>query len=921
MTLRKKTLIIIGITLIGLIAILYGTSRTILLRSFSELETQNVNQNVKRALSVLSESIADLGRSTADWAAWDDTYAFIENANEDYIKTNLVDGTFSELRINLILFVNSSGEIIFGKGFDLIDNKELPIPKSFLEHLSAHQTLLQHLDIKSTKGIVLLPDGPLVLSSHPIVTSEDEGPIRGTLLMGRYLDSREIGHLAETLHLSLTIHQFEDSQTLPDLQTIKLPMLKESPVLIRPFNEHSVVGYALLNDIYGEPALVLRVDMPREIYKQAQTSLAYYLYSFIGLGLAFIMITLFILEKMVLSRLARLHSDVTSIGTSIDLYEGVSLPGKDEFSGLADRINGMLEALRESQRSLLESEERYRLLFEQSPIGISLTSPDEKVVSGNKAMESITGYSIEELKSINLADTYENPGDRKSLLEALRLYGSVVNFPVQLKRKDGTPYDALLNISRVHYPGGKDLFQEICIDVTERKKMEEALREKEKRYDLATRSGHVGVWDWNLKTSEIYLDPTLKAMLGYEDHEIRNHIDDWTQYVHPDDMELVMAEAKAHFDGLTPQYEVTHRMLHRDGSIRWFLARGTAIRDETGKPIRVLGTDTDITERKYAEDALKKAQEELELRVQERTTELSKANEELEAEITNRIRAEKALRESEERFRTLFEFAPDGYYLIDLEGTFIDGNKIAEKIVGYKKEELTGKSFLKLNLLAPGQIPGAAAALEKNRRGKPTGPDEFLLNRKDGTQVPVEISTLPVSFKGQTLVLSIARDITGRKETERVLKKREKELELKTRDLEEVNVALRVLLKKKEEDKKELEEKVLANVKEVVNPYVEKLKGSGLTQKQLAYTNILQSNLRDIISPFSRAVSSGYLNLTPMEIQVANLVKQGKTTKEISVLVNLSKDTIGFHRRNIREKLGIKGKKANLRTHLLSIPE
>jgi sensor domain CHASE-containing protein len=198
MTLRKKTLIIIGITLIALIAILYGTSRIILLRGFAELEKQSLGQNVERAKSMLFENLAALSSSTADWAAWDDTYEF---------------RTFSELRLNFMLFVNSSGHIVFGKGFDLNDKKEIPIPKSFLKHLSANQKIiLQYSDIKSTKGIVLLPDGPVLISSYPIVTSEEKGPIRGTLIMGRYLDSKEIKHLAETTHLSLTINQIKYAQ-------------------------------------------------------------------------------------------------------------------------------------------------------------------------------------------------------------------------------------------------------------------------------------------------------------------------------------------------------------------------------------------------------------------------------------------------------------------------------------------------------------------------------------------------------------------------------------------------------------------------------------------------------------------------------------------------------------------------------------
>jgi PAS domain S-box-containing protein len=142
---------------------------------------------------------------------------------------------------------------------------------------------------------------------------------------------------------------------------------------------------------------------------------------------------------------------------------------------------------------------------------------------------------------------------------------------------------------------------------------------------------------------------------------------------------------------------------------------------------------------------------------------------ELADENAERKRAEEELKNSEERLRILFEFAPDAYYLNDLKGNFIDGNKAAEEIIGYKKEELIGKNFLKLDLLPPGQISKAAWHLTRNALGRPTGPDEFVLNRKDGSQVTLEIRTFPVKTKGQVLVLGIARDITKRKKIEEQL--------------------------------------------------------------------------------------------------------------------------------------------------------
>ena len=131
--------------------------------------------------------------------------------------------------------------------------------------------------------------------------------------------------------------------------------------------------------------------------------------------------------------------------------------------------------------------------------------------------------------------------------------------------------------------------------------------------------------------------------------------------------------------------------------------------------------------------------------------------------------AEEGLKDSEERLKILFDYAPDAYYINDLKGNFVDGNKAAERVIGYKKEELIGKSFLKLNLLTLTEIPKAAKTLAKNIIGKPTGPDEFILNRKDNSKVIVEISTYPVKIKGKTLVLGIARDITERKKAEKAL--------------------------------------------------------------------------------------------------------------------------------------------------------
>jgi len=179
----------------------------------------------------------------------------------------------------------------------------------------------------------------------------------------------------------------------------------------------------------------------------------------------------------------------------------------------------------------------------------------------------------------------------------------------------------------------------------------------------------------------------------------------------------------------------------------------------------------------------------------------------------------------------------------------------------------------------------------------------------------------PRSQREEDFLTAVANTLAGiieLKQAQEVLRQRERELEVKARNLEEVNTALRVLLKRREADKTELEEKMMFNVKELIEPYLEKLKNSRLNERQEIYVNILESNLRNLVSPFSRKLSATYLGLTPTELQVANLVMHGNSTKDIAHILCLSTTTIESYRKTIRKKLGIRNRRTNLRTYLLS---
>lgn len=328
-------------------------------------------------------------------------------------------------------------------------------------------------------------------------------------------------------------------------------------------------------------------------------------------------------------------------------------------------------------------------------------------------------------------------------------------------------------------------------------------------------------------------------------------------------------------------------------------------------------------------------------------------------ELKERIRTEAILRHSEQLYRSLLESSPDPVVVYDIEGRATHVNPAFERTFGFERQELLGKP---IDFVPRENLPETRAAIESMLSGNIIQLFETKRLTKDGRMLDVQISSrlyadrdgkpagnivilrdisaakkveeelrryrdqLEELVAGRTAELAntntrLAREVEERKRAEEKLRKREVELKAQSHHLAEVNTALRVLLKQRDCDKKELADSVLSNVKELIGPYLDRLKKSHLSTDQSTLINILDSNLNSIISPFISRFSARNINLTPTEIRVANLVKEGKTNKEIAILLCLSKNTILFHRYNLRKKLGIKNKKINLQAHLMSFEQ
>jgi DNA-binding CsgD family transcriptional regulator len=203
-----------------------------------------------------------------------------------------------------------------------------------------------------------------------------------------------------------------------------------------------------------------------------------------------------------------------------------------------------------------------------------------------------------------------------------------------------------------------------------------------------------------------------------------------------------------------------------------------------------------------------------------------------------------------------------------------------------------------------------------------------LHKKKDGSIFPVHISASYFTLQGHQVVLVAARDITELKAAEEELKRhrdklealvqeRTRKLKAKSKAVEEFNVALKVLLRQVQEDKEDLEQRFIANVNRLVLPYLEKVRKSRLDQQQSSCLDIVRANINEIMSPFLHKAQM--LNLTPREIQVANLIKDGKTTKEIAEIIGVAPSAIDSYRNSIRMKLSLNKKKVNLQTYLQSL--
>ncbi|MEF3697660.1 sensor histidine kinase [Desulfolutivibrio sp.] len=481
MTLRATTTGIIFVIFTTLFALLYAVTHHNILSSFQILERKQVAESLGRAENGVQGELRGLDAVCEDWAAWDDTYAFIQQPNTAYISSNITGPALANLHLDMVLYYDEGGRLVLGKSHDGNWNITDALERD-VAHISPDSPLFLRRENSPRGGVIMLPDGPFLVVARPIRTSEKDGPIGGTLVMGRYLDAHREQALSLQLRTSVRFYRFADADLPRPLADVAASLRRSDEYQIVPENEDAIKGYALIRDIFGEPGLILEVESDRDMHRQGLITLRYNFISLAAIGLTFGLGMHYLVEKRILSRVTSLGAQIAAVRHDSQASRDIRVAGSDEITGLGTAIREMLAEMESAREKLAESE---------------------------------------------------------------------------------------------------------------------------KRYEMATRAAKVGVWDYDFTSGDLFLDPSLKTLLGYRDEDIENSLEAWLNLVDPEDRAVALEVTRDSHNERSAEVIREYRLRHKDGGTRWIMIRGLVQRDGAGTPVRFLGTGVDVTDLKLAEQSVR----------------------------------------------------------------------------------------------------------------------------------------------------------------------------------------------------------------------------------------------------------------------------------------------------------------------------
>ncbi len=358
-SLRWKISLLLAAVSVLLVVSTYAIEVGVVLPGFNQVEAAAVRDNLSRCLEAIRRDSEDLARFAIDWAAWDATWQYVEDLNSAYEQENLVTDTFRNNKLNLLLLAKPDGRIVWSRVYDLATGRDMPCA-DLIHSITrpGHRLMTVDSPQAAAAGVVRSECGLLIIAAHAIVTSKSEGPVRGVLMMGRFLDEAAVQELALRTRMSLSLWPLPDAALdAPDRAALS-HLDGEDAMYVHAADARILHGYTYLRDVTGEPIALLRTDLPRTISRRGVAAAHAATVSSLAGAAAVVGSMWLALRRMVIAPLTRVTEHAIRVGREGDLSARLELQRSDEIGTLAGEFDRMVQSLAEYRAQLLDTARR-----------------------------------------------------------------------------------------------------------------------------------------------------------------------------------------------------------------------------------------------------------------------------------------------------------------------------------------------------------------------------------------------------------------------------------------------------------------------------------------------------------------------------------------------------------------------------------
>ena len=394
MKIRTQMLLVSLAAIALVIGGLYIGADYYLLSGTEEIEQNSIIETDNQFLKLLEYDLHHLSVMTTDWGYWDDTYIFMDDLNQEYIDSNLVDSTFYGTGLNVILYFFPNGTYAYGKAYDLMADTEVPVPASLLEDIQIRKLIGTGSLLRKSTGLIDTDEGPMAIAAVPILTSDEFGPMRGSLVMGYYLGDAHIQKLSEYMPSPVEIYSLGDSAAFAGLPQDTLKSYNDR-VWIATEGTDTIDSVFVIDDIFGEKAFYGRTSMDRDIYRLGLTAMYGFMVTvFVLLIIIYIVVQIVLYRKV--HRIERLTGDVTYIAEDEDYSVRVFEEGKDELTHLSGSVNKLLRTIESTLTDLAASERSLRTSLDEK--NVLLGEVHHRVKNNLQIIISMMGMQLFDVK-------------------------------------------------------------------------------------------------------------------------------------------------------------------------------------------------------------------------------------------------------------------------------------------------------------------------------------------------------------------------------------------------------------------------------------------------------------------------------------------------------------------------------------------